>query len=684
MGIPNNQLLKKTEEIVKEHLQNGRYPSFSTIRAELSKWLRDFELGAPRFKFLPIRRKTNTNFEQFNKELLDIEDDIRDAYEVSIQQHNALTKNFSQGEVERARIQHELNTINDEINELLLTTRNRNVYVKQQALNFFDMTNINNQKTDALINVQQGEVRLKEQDRFSRKVPLIDKMPSLSVSQNYKSSVTVSPYKSAFDDYLNTAWLERIFTDRLNDKKQMDVHLTIPVGKEEVNLLSLTPHHTKEVYVSLSYTEDDASWINLQDYTRVKISETTEFSFDNIKPHKIRITFTKYGYDEEDQNGFYYYFGAKDISLYRRHYEERSTIQLLPVELDENTKTIHVEGQGSTPNNTKVTYYAAIHGNLDEEELTWQKVSESKAFADNVDTPIIIETTDREYETSRKVIDSGEIINGMRVYKLVKMDGNSLFAKDFLGGIQNVKLYRGVGKWKREAGYKAFDGNIPMLGDWIAFQKEKGDTIKTDFLTRGNQLSFESSKRNFYAFTMCVWADTNESRPMTIDLYQLGAIHAKNKLGTYSVYCNQERLLPSNDEVDLRLTKGWNEIQIFVHVGDLMNRRDLPDELFPYSMAVGKLDITSFRTQRAELQPLMQTSKENLFHNIPANNSKYFAMENNEIFINHYLEDIEYQCVFEGRLEMDTRYVTIKAELERDTAYSHITPIINKMYVKTI
>lgn len=684
MGIPYNQLAKKTEEIVKNYLESGHYPSFSTIRSEISKWLRDFELGAPRFKFLPIRRKTNTNFEQLNKELLDIEEDLRDAYEVSIQQHNALTKNFSQGEVERARIQYELNKINNEINELLLNTRNTNMYTNHQSINFFEMNHVNEKETDAFIHVTQGQVRLKEQDRFSRKIPLINEMPSLSVSQNYRSSVTVSPYKHAFDDYLNTAWLEKIFIDRLNDKQELSVHLTIPVGKEEVNLLSFTPHHTKEVYISLSYTEDDSSWINMQEYTRIKVTDTIEFSFDNISPYKIRITFTKYGYDEEDQNGFYYYFGAKDISLYRRQYEQKSIIQLLPIQLDSEAKTIHLQGEGKTPNNTKITYYAAIHGNEDDENLTWHKVNESKAFADSVESPLVIETTDREYETSRKIVDSGEIINGMRVYKLVKIDGNSLFAKDFLGGIKNTKLFRGVGKWKREAGYKRFDGSIPLMGDWLKFQQDNGDTIKTDFLTRGNQLSFESNERNFYAFTICLWADTNENRPMTIDLYQIGSTESKNKLGAYSVYCNQERLLPSNDEVDLHLTSGWNEVQIFVHLGDLMNRRDLPEEFFPYNMSVGKLDISSFRTQRAELQPLMKTTKENLFNNVPANNSKYFAMENNEIFINHYLEDVEYQCVFEGNKEIDNRYVSVRVELEREVAFSHITPSVNKVLIKTI
>lgn len=684
MGIKRNQLLNKTEEIVRTHLENGRYPSFTTIRSELSKWLRDFELGAPRFTYIPVRRKTNTNFEHLNQELLNIESDIRDAYEAAIEQHNALTKNFSQGEVERSRIQHELNLINNEIETLLLDTRNTNVYTKHNIIDFYSMDNIRTEKTTALINVADGKARLREQDRFTRKIPLMNNKPSLSVSQNYRSSVTVTPYNQAFDDYLNTAWLERIFTDTLNEKKQMDVHLTINVGREEVNLLSITPHHTKEVYVSLSYTTDDTSWINLQEYTSIKITDTTEFSFDNIKPFKLRITFTKYGYDEEDQNGFYYYFGAKDISLFKKAYEEKSTLVTKPMPIDEDVKTVHVIGEGKIPNNTKVTYFASVHSDPEGKDITWHQVNVSKPFGEATGTPLTVETTEKQYENSRKILDSGEFINGMRVYKLLKTDGSSIFGKDFVGGIKKVKLYRGVGQWKREAGYKQFTGNVPVLGDWLAFQQEKGETIQTDFLSRGNQLSFVNAKKNFYCFTICLWSETEDNRPMTVDLYQLGAIDSKNRLGTYSVYCNQERLIPANDEVNLRLTEGWNEIHLLVHVGDLVNRKDLSESLFPHSMSIGKLDILSFTTQRAELQPLMETSKDNLFYNIPAGNSKYFAMDKNEIFVNQYVSDIEFQLIFEGVTDSKERYVSIKAELERDPAYSHVTPIINKLHLQSI
>ncbi len=76
MGIKKNQLSRAIEKIIRHYLKHGKYPKFQTITYHLGGWLRRNNLGAPIFKYTPLRRNEESSSQRFNNEMENIHSDL--------------------------------------------------------------------------------------------------------------------------------------------------------------------------------------------------------------------------------------------------------------------------------------------------------------------------------------------------------------------------------------------------------------------------------------------------------------------------------------------------------------------------------------------------------------------------------------------------------------------------------
>lgn len=692
MRIRNNQIARKTEEIVKRYLFNGTYPKLKSITNELSIWMEKHTPGTPLFKSKKVFKKDLTSSEDFNEAMNNIETDITDAYDASIYQQNQLMKNFTQGEIMRERIRHDLDAINVELDKYIAMSKYADTkFVHENIVSFENANSVDMEQTTADLDLHNRQVTLKERNIQSKRIIVDSSKVTTSVLQSHSSIATVEPMRYAFDDSINTAWWCKVSTKETNSKNKMELEVVIPLGDlVEVNTLDFTPHHTKEMYVSLEYSKDNIIYSPISTVTNAKVLEPVKWSFKTTKMKYLKIRIKKNAYDEmQNAKAFIYYFGAKNIAIYKKSYEEESYLYTKVMDLPAKSKQLSVSASGTKRTGTDVNFAVCFNPMANDEDKLWHEVDDFNNKSNGKAKSIEINNIDTVSVSGRKVIETGEIFNGIRSYKILKNDGSSIFTPNN-GGVTsfseflNAKLYRGVQQWRREQTYKPFIGDSPVNADWDTLYREKGNLISSDYFIKTNSLPFKQSQDNYYRFTTCIYSNTDRQIPMGVELTGISNKAIKKRLGSFSVYCNQSRLVSVNDEVTLKLTNGWNEIQVLVHLGDVAHRRDLEEDETPDSFLLGKMNIVAEAYVRADLFPMTLVDKQSLFYNISPLNHNYFAIDDQQVIINYLPQGTIFELMYDNKdLSDETIEYIVRARMTRSSDDESATPILNTIRIRT-
>lgn len=693
MLIRNNQIGRKTEEIIKRYLFNGTYPKLKSITNELSTWMENHIPGTPSFKSHKIYKKDITNSTEFNNQMTAIEKDISDVYEASITQQNQLMRNFTQGEIAREKIRHDIDQINKELDQLISMSKYAdNKYIHEDIISFENLSTIDIKRTDASVDISKRQVTLKERNIQSKRIIVDSSKVVTNVLQSHTGLYYVQPVKYAFDDSINTAWWSKVTTKETNSKNKMELEIVIPFNDvTEINTIEFTPHHTKEMYVTLEYSSDNNSYSSISTVTDIKILEPTSWTFKNTKMRYLKIRIKKYQYDELEGKNWVYYFGAKNIAIYKKSYEAESYIYTNKLSLPSNSKSLSISSDKTKRVGTDIGYEICFNPEAKETEQIWHEIDDYENKSNGKTKSIEINNTETVSVSGRKVIETGELVNGIRSYKLLKNDGSSIFTPDNTGNntftsFSNAKLYKGIHQWKREHTYKEFNGDVPLNSMWDTLYREKANMIDTDYFIKTNSLPFNKSNENFYRFTICVYSIVERQMPLSIQLTGISNKELKKRLGSYSIYCNQKRLVSVNEEVTLNFVNGWNEIQILIHLGDVTTRKDLPLNEMPDNFIIGKTNLVTEQYVRADLFPMELISKESLFYNISPLNHDYFAIDQQQVILNYYPNDTIFELIYDEEKQTGDGGIPylLRAKLSRSEDDDSITPILNDIRVRTI
>src|SRR5690606_14957311 len=133
---------------------------------------------------------------------------------------------------------------------------------------------------------------------------------------------------------------------------------------------------SRRVLIDVSITEDGFNWSNLQ---RKTAEDVTSWSFPEISVKGLRITLIRRESDPTTiDDGYYYTFGLKNISLVKMGYEDSGTLTSKPHHItnrqgkDVNLSRLSLEVEEEVPTGTELRYYLAIDTGGDPD---WQPIS---------------------------------------------------------------------------------------------------------------------------------------------------------------------------------------------------------------------------------------------------------------------------------------------------------------------
>lgn len=696
MSIRKIQVTRKIEEVIKSYLYRGRYPTFQTITHHFGQWLREHTPGAPVFNPMKVFRKEKSSSEKYNQHIGNIYQDITDAYDATIGQTTQVMNDFNFIETERGKIIHELANISKEIDEMLLITNNADYrYFEGYAISFENAGDVNKEASTAFVNVQNREVTLPENMNQSNQVRVDYKKAYFQTLQASSKHSALESMKNAFDDNVNTAWWHAVKAKELGANNIMKAELVVMFDAiEEINYIEYIPHHGKPVNTKIEYTNDGAIFTPIHQQAETdKVTGIKVWNFQKISAKGIKFVFEKTDYDERSGGYYNYYFGAKSISIFKKNYLSEAILYTNPISFQKQVQTLSLFTKNDVPFNSDLRYEVAIHeSGKAMGELIWHPVSsfdETKPkFAKIINLNV---KENQKIETSKAEV-TGQVINGMQVFRLMKDNGDGIMSekildtqtgetKETFNDFQNPKLFRGINQWKRERTYVAFNGSIPLNNVWDDQYLNRPELIRADYQAKSNQLNLRREHGgfddNFYRFSICVYSDEPRNEPLSLSVMTTLASGIRKRMGAYSVYVNRQRLAPVNDEVTMPFIKGWNEIQILYHWGDMQERKDTTRVNLPNEAIVGKFNFFKERRVRGDSEPMKFVDTHSLYHNISPNNRNYFSIHERQVVLNYLPENVVFQLVYETTNQAVTHNeVIVRAHLSRDMSVPHVTPKI--------
>ncbi|GAK42081.1 hypothetical protein TCA2_4573 [Paenibacillus sp. TCA20] len=686
MGIRQTQLSRTVEKIVRSYLQRGRYPSIQTITYHLGQWLREHTPGAPSFSPRKVLRKEKSDSESYNDNVMMIRQDIGDLYDATINQTIRIMNDFNFAETERAKINHELSMLSKKIDQLLLVSGAGSSYLDTVIEDFIDTSRMNTGNSTVAIDLNNGQITLKENQRQSNKVLLSGSQATFNaLTPNVKQSA-IETINNAFDDNINTAWWHVIKTTGPGTVK---AELTIRLASvEEINEIEYIAHHGKPVLIQVEYSLDGSTFTPLPEKNnKQSVSNRAVWNFSQLKVKAIKFTYEKKDHDDNSAGVYNYYFGAKSISISKKSYLSEGTLITQPfVFSSDNINMVSLSASQDIPFGTTIDYEVALTNETTAlDSLIWYPISPSEDT-----TPKYSKTVEFNARASKN-IEFGqaeatqEVKNGMKVFRLLKDDKDGTLPESF-DDIQNPILLRGINQWRRERSYIKFDGTIPLNSTWKSQYDNRPDSIRTDYQAIGNQLNLRrengGKSDNFYRFTTCVYSEEARVEPLSLAVIQTVS-GVRKRIGTYAVYVDGKRMVPSNEEVTLTLAAGWSEIQILFHWGDMQLRQDFTDGDLPNETLLGKFNFLLEKRVRADKDSLKIVDEHSLYYNISPNNRDYFAIYENQVVLNYLPTNCIFQLVYEViDSSIQNNQVVMRASMRREESIPHITPKIMRLQLQ--
>jgi hypothetical protein len=687
MGIRQNQISRVIEKIVRYYLLHGKYPTLQTITYHFSQWLRENTPGSPSFSPLKFLRKEKSDASRYNDNIKMIYQDITDAYDATIEQTIKVMNDFNFAETERKKLLHDLAMVSKKIDELLLISGNPSSLMDVKIETFHDMSMVNKEISTVFVDLDHQQVTLKENQRESNKVLLQGSRTQFNVLTPNLKAAALESIENAFDDNINTAWWHVVKTSGPGTVRA-ELIIWFP-QEEEINQVEYVAHHGKPVIMQIEYSVDGSTFTPLPGENNKKTVTTSEvWNFSKLSVKGIKFVYEKKEHDDNSEGVYNYYFGAKNITVNKKSYLADGVLYTNPfVFSEDNINMVSLLANHEIPYNTSIDYYVAQIGeNQSIDDVIWYPISSIEDTQPKYSK--VVEFNARQSKTVEfgKAEPTEEVINGMKVFRLVKDDGDGTLPDSF-DDIRNPMLFRGINQWKRERTYIPFDGSIPLNSVWQDQYQNRPQSILIDYLPIGNTLSLRrlngQPNDNFYRFTTCVYSDEPRVLPLSLSVIQT-VDGVKRRLGAYAVYVNGQRMVPTNEEVTMTFKQGWNEIQILYHWGDMQNRRDFTQDQLPTETYLGKFNFMKEKKVRADRDSLKCVDVHSLYHNILPNNHDCFAIYERQVVLNYLPQN----CIFQLSYEVDdasirNNQVIVKAVLSRSEDVPHLTPKINSLQLQS-
>jgi|GEM_PF-2117836 len=694
MSIQNKRLTRLINQVIQEELRRGNLPSSNEFMWRLNEYLQQRKLNQPFFRFRPVHKGTIARSSDYNQGIKDIYQDLSILYENTIDMTNGITKNFNKFEVEKGKLEYEINALENYLKELIL------LYGKSGFLNsvfdvFDDLTKVDTSQTTAFVDVKRKEATIPEIKNTSRRV-MPDMYVSFHIADTIANQVEVmnisgSP-EDALSDSMNSTWQGLIIA-----KEPIEVGGYVVIDfleKQTINKISISLHQVKPTWVRLEFSPDALNWFSVPYHENEVMVENGEYTFDfpNLEMIQLRIVLIKKEPDREtfapqDSNEpvktqYEYTIGMKQLSLYQLDYAPQAVLvsQPLKVQVPQgqpfSINKVSLQVEEILPNGTDIRYYVALPPE-EGKDLEWKAISpvnrENPQFDQIIDfknitrAPAVRFHIDPTISVGEYAIDN-LTANGITFYRIGEVEG-----KGIVNGTE--RLFPGRNAW----GVKYFEGafpdhatHIPKMEDW----QKPLNTVHHDYIAieDGKAGVLLDEKRHTvatsYQFTLGVFSEKAK------EIVSIQPVSTE----PIAIYMNGEKLFEGipdiSTKVNLLFQNGWNEIIVLAYI-----RNPQAANGASIDMNIDPREHGAYVYMQAK--PMEKVSLFDLRFNVKSSDRNKYAIDTrtNEsgepvstIILNHILPGLDYDFFF-NQVEGDEKHeILFKAEFVRDINVTNLSP----------
>lgn len=692
MGVREKRFFRAVNRILKEELQKGNLPSSKEFGWRLDEYLSSQNLNRPEYQFRQTREGDTADAHSYNEVNKEIHNDLSTLYEGTIDIHNGLFKNFNKFEIEKSKLEYEMNELENRLkNFILLSSENGLLGTVHEV--FDDMNKINVERSDAHIDIKKHYASIPSIRNTSRRIQP-DAHALFAISPDIRAAVESIPISgvpsSALSESENESWQHLVLSKAENGIiafYQVDFEKLTTMNRIEVEM-----HGSKPTKVKIDCSPDGTNWMPLP-YHEIDrlIGQAYAFDFPTIEIKKIRMRMEKNEPDDrtETQNfikkipaGYnQFIFGMKSINFHMLDYPPQALFVSEEMTVDspegENftINKVSLSVDEDIPPATDIKYSIALPPKgLNEPQ--WRYISPVERENPRYDSVIDFRNITNA-PPERFSIDSNTSLteyemeslyaNGIKFYRLGRVPDKKIIS-------QTERLFPGRNAWGMQRFTFRHDNHeqhIPSISDWEERRSITHSFKQIEDGKPGTVLSGEKANAADaynYMFTAGILSEKRQT------------VEAAAPVSTepIAVYVNGQEVYRgkpnSRTRIPYEFNYGWNEVIVLVYIRNVGAANGATVDI--------NIDMRNYGANvYAQAQPMELVSLHDLRYNTKSNERTKYAIEvvNDEshIVLNHAMPDMEYDFFFhyaEGEI-MDK--ILLRAEFSKNEQHSSISPKLN-------
>jgi hypothetical protein len=688
MGIRDKRFFRAVNRIIREELQKGNLPSSKEFSYRLNQYLAEHDLSRPEYNFKPVREGSTARSYDYNKSMNDVYSDLGILYENTIDLHNYLTKNFSKFEVDKSKLEYEVNVLENQLKEDILLYNN-NGYLNSVYDVFDDMSKVDATKTDAHVDVKKHEITIPELKNTSRKIAPPITRCTFNVLPELKNSVKVMGIngepQNALSDSINSTWQELIVTDI---KQNVAGYYFLEFDeKQTINRIEVSVHGMKPTMVRIEFSPDSGlNWFTLPYYEEGKlVADSYLFDFPSLDATNVRILLQRSEPDDASDtnnfaldvpaNTFQYTMGLKHLGFYQMAYPPLATFVSTPLKVDVPAGTnfsiskVSLNVDESIVPATDIKYWIATPPASGDPE--WKPISpvnrENPAYDQIIDFRNITNAPANKMsidpnlslaEFTREDLKA----NGISFYQIGSVENKSIVNS-------TERLYAGANSWgiKKFAYQQAdHDTHVPTMLDWAKPQDYEFDFVEIEDGKPGLLMDGVTHTAAYnYMFTAGVLSSKYQNTESCIPA----------STEPITVYVNGQIVFSGipdkSSKVPFTFNYGWNEVVVLLYTRNVDAANGVTLDM--------NIDMRDLGTNvYSQASPMSLVSLHDLRYNVKSNDRNSYAIEvvndKANIILNHADPGLQYDFYF-NYIQGDAQdTILFKAELSKNDTGSSISP----------
>lgn len=687
MNIKQRRLELIIEKILREELQKGNLPTSREFIERIRGYLEREELHKPSLQVRVVRKGATAYAEDLNQSVAQSYEDLDILYKSITDKYDVLLKNFNKFDVEKVKLDYELNKLESHLKELALLYSQSGFLTSVYDV-FDDLSKVDTTKSTTEVDIKSHQTTLAWSKNLSMKLPTNGLNATFSLEAATKNNIlsrkTIGNIPYSLSENIDEVWAEVLYTKQ-GDAKVEGIY-EVNFGETALfNNIEVDPHAGSGVYLNFQYSADGVTWKDLPISEEQGLVEgPVSYSFNYLSIRKIRIRMTKQEADHsnviKEQNKqslvYGYILGIKKISFAQIGYADKGELYskaLSPITKENAPFTISkvsLYADEVIPNGTTIEYFVAMEPE-ESTEPEWKAISPVNREAPKHDQIIDfknISAAPAHTYVIDPTISIGEsrleslYANGIDFYRLGDIEGRQL-----IEGTE--QLYVGKDSW----GIKAYEytkaaGHVPGLIDW-----EKPENMVTENFSKitdgknGSLLEEQRfTKHTNLLFTLGLFSRKEE--------VTISAVPVSSE--PITIYVNGLKVfegIPSpSTRINYLFKTGWNEIKIAAYITNTINQATGTT----ISIGFDPREYASYTY--AQSRSLEKVSLFDLRYNVKSNDhNKYAIMETNgryTIVLNRIVPGLEYDFYSEYVDGDPKNTILFKAIMTMDRNVCYISP----------